>query len=113
MRVAWLLSVAGLAISLSAADVKAQALVQGNDTGGIIPWSCENEAAAWQVAGAFCAGYAKYPRITSVYRQYGGYIGFHCLWDPKIGRYQIPVVPVRSACVAEAQRLHPRVRVLY
>jgi len=98
---------------LSAADAKAQAFVQGNDTGGIIAWSCENEAAARQVAGAFCAGHGKYPRITSVYRQYGGYIGFDCLWNPNIARYQIPAVPVRSACVAQAERRSPRVRVLY
>src|SRR5207302_9810903 len=33
-----------------------EALVwHGNDTGGIIPWSCENEAIAQQAAAGYCA----------------------------------------------------------
>jgi hypothetical protein len=72
--------------------------VQGNDTGGIIPWSCENEAVAKEIAGNHCAYYYKYPRITSVSRQYGGYIGFHCLWRPGIDRFAIPAVSTGDSC---------------
>lgn len=56
----------------------AQTYVVGNDTGGIISWSPESELAATFTAGGHCAGYGKFARITSVYRQYGHYIGFAC-----------------------------------
>ena len=40
---------------------------RGNDTGGIIPWSCENEAAGAAMSpAAYCARYGKFRRITSV-----------------------------------------------
>src|SRR5215471_2051643 len=73
----------------------------GNDTGGIIPWSCENEAMAPQAAGAFCARYHKYARITGVTRRYGDYISFNCLWSPYVARYDLPAVPTRSYCADE------------
>ena len=114
MRGALLLSVIGLTIGLSASVAHAQAYVKGNDTGGIITWSCENEAAAPAIAAQHCAGWGKYPRITSVHRQYGDYIAFNCLWNPRLARWAMPAVPTRSACVAIAKvRLSPRVRVLY
>ena len=59
--------------------------VVGNDTGGIIPWSPLTEQYRWEIAAKHCAWYNKYPHITSVYRQYGQYIGFHCLFDPPRG----------------------------
>jgi hypothetical protein len=84
----------------------AQAQVyHGNDTGGIIPWSCENEAVAQQIAALYCARWDKYHRITSVHRQYGDYIAFNCLWSPHINRYALPAVPTRSAC--HYDRLRP------
>jgi hypothetical protein len=113
---AMVLAAVGLTLLLAPAGARAQAFVQGNDTGGIISWSCENEVASPQLAAAHCAAYGKYPRITSVTRQYGDYIGFNCLWHPHINRFAIPAVPVRSACHAYAvkpQRLWPRVRVRY
>lgn len=70
----------------------------GNDTGGLIPWSCENEATAHQVAGAFCAQFGKYARITAVTRHYGDYISFNCLWSPNIGRYDLPAAATRASC---------------
>lgn len=75
----------------------------GNDTGGIIPWSCENEATAVQTAGFYCAQYHKYARITGVTRRYGDYISFNCLWSPYIARYDLPAVPTRSYCAGERQ----------
>jgi hypothetical protein len=92
-------------------SVGAQAQVyRGNDTGGIIPWSCENEAMAQRIAAAYCARWDKYHRITSVHRQYGNFIGFNCLWSPYVDRYALPVVHTRPGCVYE--RLWPRVRAL-
>jgi hypothetical protein len=114
MRVAVALSVIGMALGLSASAAQAQAFAQGNDTGGIIPWSCENEVAAPAIAAAHCAGWGKYPRISSVHRQYGDYIAFNCLWNPHMARFALPAVPTRSACIAVAKaRLWPRVRVRY
>ena len=115
MRVALRLSVMGLAVAMTIGGANAQYVARGNDTGGIIPWSCENEVVATEVAGAHCAGYGKFARISSVQRFYGQYIGFHCLWRPDIARFQIPRVRTRNSCVtiARAPRLYPRVRVLY
>lgn len=114
MRAAWRLALIGLAVALCSASAHAQ-VYRGNDTGGIIPWSCENEVAARAIAGAYCAGWNKYARITSVHRMYGDYIGFNCLWRPNIGPYQIPAVGTRASCYAHARvrRLHPRVQVRY
>ncbi|HLH96860.1 MAG TPA: hypothetical protein VKW08_17250 [Xanthobacteraceae bacterium] len=77
----------------------------GNDTGGIIPWSCENEAAAQAAAAAYCAQWHKYSRITGVNRQYGDFISFNCLWAPNIGRFDLPAVATRNVCAAEPRRL--------
>jgi hypothetical protein len=92
--VAAMIGAALLASSAGAYD----GVVKGNDTGGIIPWSCEIEVAAPQIAGEYCGRYGKYPRITSVHRQYGDYIAFACLWTPYIGRFQLPGVATRSQC---------------
>src|SRR5262245_7873097 len=72
--------------------------VKGNDTGGIISWSCEAEAAAPAIAAEHCARWDKYPRITSVHRQYGDYISFNCLWNPRMARYALPAVRTRAVC---------------
>jgi hypothetical protein len=69
---------AGLLLLAGVAAAQAQPYVNGNDTGGIIPWSPVNERVAAGVAAAHCAWYGKQSRITSVYRQYGHYIGFAC-----------------------------------
>jgi hypothetical protein len=96
MRAA-LLSVIGLLLLGSAASAQPY-IYHGNDTGGIIPWSCENEAMAQQLAAAYCARWDKYHRITSVHRQYGDFIAFSCLWSPYINPYALPAVPTRSSC---------------
>jgi hypothetical protein len=56
--------------------------VTGNDTGGIIVWSPENERDAPALAQAHCARYNKYARATSIVRRDGNYIGFACVWSP-------------------------------
>jgi hypothetical protein len=100
MRVA----VCAMLAVLMSASAQAQ-VYRGNDTGGIIPWSCENEAYAHDIAAAFCARWEKYHRITSVHRQYGDYIGFACLWRPDINRFAIPAVRTRDTCREEHLRL--------
>jgi hypothetical protein len=96
MRAA-LLSVIG--VLLLGAPARAQPYIyHGNDTGGIIPWSCENEAMAQQLAAAYCARWDKYHRITSVHRQYGDFIAFSCLWSPYVNPYALPAVPTRYSC---------------
>jgi hypothetical protein len=60
---------------------------KGNDTGGIIPWSPENEARAFEIASAQCARWNKFPVATSIFRTPGSYIGYRCVWDqPSAGR---------------------------
>jgi hypothetical protein len=84
----------------------AQAQVyRGNDTGGIISWSCENEAYAHDIAAAHCARWDKYHRITSVHRQYGDYIAFACLWTPYTNPYALPAMRTRTTCRQEKARL--------
>ena len=99
----------GIALMLMAPSAQAQ-IYHANDTGGIIPWSCENEAGAHRIAAAYCARWDKYHRITSVHRHYGDFIAFNCLWTPYVNRYALPAVHTRSACGYE--RLSPRVRAL-
>jgi hypothetical protein len=55
-------------------------LFKGNDTGGIIAWSPEAQAAAPEASAAHCARYGKVARITSVNARFGDYIGFVCQW---------------------------------
>jgi hypothetical protein len=60
--------------------------VQGNDTGGIIPWSPMSADEALAIAGAHCSRYDKYAVITSVRPWPGDYVGFVCRmpgrWGP-------------------------------
>ena len=93
MRPVLALLVLVLASTLAPAQV-----YHGNDTGGIIPWSCETEADAHFIAADYCARWDKYHRITSVHRQYGDYIAFACLWSPHVNPYAIPAVRTRDAC---------------
>ena len=104
MRVA----VSLMGLMLWAAPAQAQ-VYEGNDTGGIISWSCENEAMAHQIAAAYCARWDKHHRITSVHRQFGDYIAFSCLWSPYVNRYALPAVPTRNTCHYERPR--PVVRI--
>ena len=94
-----LLSIIGLIMSVSGAS--AQAYVKGNDTGGIITWSCESEAAAQDIAAEHCAWYNKYHRITGVNRQDGDYISFRCLWEPNVARFALPAVRTRTVCLRQ------------
>ena len=57
---------------------------KGNDTGGIIPWSPENEKNAFAIAESNCKFWNKYPVATSISRVPGDYIGYTCVWDPPV-----------------------------
>jgi hypothetical protein len=113
MRATILLGAIGIAILLPLTGAQAQfwragpeALVwHGNDTGGIIPWSCENEAMSPQATARYCARYNKYARITGVSREYGAYISFNCLWSPYVDRYSRPAVATRAACIGQPQHI--------
>ena len=55
---------------------------KGNDTGGIIPWSPENEANAFEIAQRNCGWFNKFAVATSIHRVPGDYIAYKCVWDP-------------------------------
>jgi hypothetical protein len=57
---------------------------KGNDSGGIIPWSPENEMMAYDLAQAQCGYYNKYAVATSIQRGPGNYIAYKCVWDPPV-----------------------------
>ena len=67
-----------LAAGISAAQ--AQPYTTGNDIGGLIVWTPENEMQAHIAAQGHCAYYGKEAYLTSIYRQYGHYIGFTCVF---------------------------------
>jgi hypothetical protein len=98
MKAACVASVMGATLLVSTASAYEYGFVKGNDTGGIIPWSCETELVAKDMAATHCGSFGKYARITSVTRRYGDYIAFACLWTPLIARYQIPATPTRTTC---------------
>jgi len=90
----WKTFAAIVVVALSAGPaVAGYAHLVGNDTGGIIPWSPDIEPLAYSIAAEHCARYYKRPRITSIHRQYGDYIGFRCIfpqghdWVAKRGWY--------------------------
>jgi hypothetical protein len=105
MRAGFRLVLIGFALAVFSTSAPAQIseIYRGNDTGGIIPWSCENEVQAFEIASGFCAGHGKYARITSVQRMEGDYIAFTCLWRPDVARFQIPQARTRTSCYANAR----------
>jgi len=54
---------------------------KGNDTGGIIPWSPENERRAYDYAQENCSYYNKYAVPTSIHRVPGDFITYSCVWE--------------------------------
>lgn len=57
---------------------------KGNDTGGMIPWSPENEKNSFQIASEQCARWNKHPVATSIFRRSGDYISYKCVWEPPV-----------------------------
>jgi len=55
--------------------------INGNDTGGIIPWSPMLRAYGYRDAAQHhCGGYRKLARIKSVHPRYGDYVSFECVF---------------------------------
>ena len=54
---------------------------KSNDTGGIIPWSPENERNAFAIADEQCSRHNKFPVASSIHRVYGDYIAYRCVWE--------------------------------
>ena len=78
-----LVAFAALIVSLLAVPAQAEVwsvyAINGNDTGGIIPWTRELRAFGYRDAAQLhCAAYHKVARITSVHPRYGDYVGFAC-----------------------------------
>ena len=55
---------------------------KGNDTGGIIPWSPENERNAYDIAQSNCGWFNKYAVQRTIHRVPGDYISYECRFDP-------------------------------
>lgn len=72
-----------MALLLLGASARAQIYIyHANDTGGIIPWSPDNERMAYQLAQENCGFYNKYAVPTSIHRVPGDFIAYRCVWDP-------------------------------
>ena len=78
---------------------------KGNDTGGIIPWSPENERVAFAIAQGNCGYWNKYAVATSIHRVPGDYIAYACRWNPP------PHRQVRHHRARHHQARHQRHRV--
>jgi hypothetical protein len=82
---------------ISSAGAWSAPWVNGNDTGGIIPWSPTAQVVAFDMASGHCARFGKYARITSIHPVYGDYIAFACTFDPApVGRRHTVVLRVRG-----------------
>jgi hypothetical protein len=102
MRATAFFCMVGAALWLPLSGAPAQEVYRGNDTGGIIPWSCAIEPWAPRIAAEHCAQFNKYFRITGVQRHLGDYISFACLWAPNIEPFIKPPVALhRVACATE------------
>jgi hypothetical protein len=60
---------------------------KGNDTGGIIPWSVENESMMMMIAQDNCGYYGKTAVITNIHRVYGDFISYQCVFGPPRERW--------------------------
>jgi hypothetical protein len=55
---------------------------KGNDTGGVIPWSPDNEQMAQMIAQENCGFYRKHAVIRTIHRTPGDYIVYDCRFEP-------------------------------
>jgi hypothetical protein len=88
----WKFALIGVLAALLSACAGPPPGVTGNDVGGIIPWSPDNEEIALEIASRYCAAYGKYARVTSVDPQYGGYIGFACVFGGSYMRREREII---------------------
>ena len=59
---------------------------KGNDTGGVIPWSVENESMMMLIAQENCGYYRKIAVIRNIHRVYGDFITYQCVFGPPLER---------------------------
>jgi hypothetical protein len=59
---------------------------KGNDTGGVIPWSVENEQHMMLIAQGNCSTYGKLAVVTTIHRVYGDFITYECRFGPPLQR---------------------------
>lgn len=80
LATAALLALAAAAlVSPAKAEIWSVHGINGNDTGGIIPWSPALRAYGYRHAAQHhCAGYGKLARVVSVHPRYGDYVSFEC-----------------------------------
>ena len=77
VRIAVALAMAcGLALGLAGCGTGPG--LTGNSTGGIIPWSPENQAIWHDWAMQHCWRYGKVAKLEAIHRGYGEYISFTC-----------------------------------
>lgn len=87
--------------------------VNGNDTGGVIPWSPAVDDHIQQAADDHCMRYNKIAIVTSVKRRYGDYIAFRCLFarddDPmRDATFRAPPLMYQLGIVRYPARTAPR-----
>ena len=58
--------------------------IVGNDTGGIIPYAPDLENLYPQIARDYCASWGRLSHVTSVHREYGDYVSFVCIDNPRM-----------------------------
>lgn len=94
-----LIGLLALPLSIVSANADWWYGVQGNDGGGIIPWSPAIQDTYREIAARHCASWNKVARITSVQKVYGDFIGFRCFfpagYDPRKGNYGFDTVRIR------------------
>jgi hypothetical protein len=57
----------------------------GNDTGGIIPYTPDLKPAQYRaLAAEYCARWNRLSQLTSIDREYGGFVGFVCIDRPHV-----------------------------
>ena len=69
-----------LAVASAWADFGPYGL-EGNDRGGIIPWTPAVEPIYRQLAADHCARFSKGSQITTVRHKIGDYVAFDCRFD--------------------------------
>ena len=66
---------------------------KGNDTGGVIPWSPENELMMQMLAQDACGYYGKLAVIINIHRVYGDFISYECRFGPPLERRAFQAAP--------------------
>jgi hypothetical protein len=77
----------GLVVSASLAGCGVGPGLTGNDSGGIINWTPENQAIWRDWAMQHCWRYGKVAKLEAIHAHYGEYISFTCEFPRSGHRY--------------------------